>query len=320
MNEILCYLLGLILFILIAIKIYIKLTTGKCRSTNQMNGKVVIITGGNSGIGKATAMDLAARGAKVILACRNLKTAEKTKEEIIKRTKNSNIIVKQLDLESLRSVREFSKYIHETENCIHVLINNAGSAIRGNRLTEDQLAVTMQVNHFGPFLLTNLLLDLLKKASPSRIITVSSMLHRYAKLDLTKIKTGYDTDFITYCNSKLCNILMANEFARRLEGTFVTSNSLHPGAVNTYLFQHRPFIFRSIIEFFASIYFKTVEEGAQTSIYLAVSDDVKYISGEYYEDCIDSKILNQGKDEALAKKLWEISEEAVQLQPHEIHL
>lgn len=82
------------------------------------------------------------------------------------------------------------------------------------------------------------------------------MLHRYAKLDLSKIKTGYDTDFITYCNSKLCNILMANEFARRLEGTFVTSNSLHPGAVNTYLFQHRPFIFRSIIEFFASIYFK----------------------------------------------------------------
>ncbi|XP_044739952.1 retinol dehydrogenase 13-like, partial [Chrysoperla carnea] len=173
----------IVITILFVLKIFLIVTTGRCTSKQKLNGKTVIVTGANAGIGKEAAIDLAARGARVILGCRNLTLAESTKEEIISKTGNTNIIVYPLDFESLSSVRKFSKLVHESENRLDVLINNAGAVGLGNKTTEDGLHILMQVNHFGPFLLTNLLLDLLKQSAPSRIVNVSSFLYKFAILD-----------------------------------------------------------------------------------------------------------------------------------------
>ena len=212
---------------------------GVCKSKRRMDGKTVIVTGANTGIGKATALDLANRGARVIVAARDEKKATIAVDDIKKKTNNQNVIFKKLDLASLASVRQFSKEILQEEEHIDVLINNAGVMYPPYTLTEDGFELQFGVNHLGHFLLTNLLLDRIKQSTPSRIVTLSSIRHTSGYLDFEDMMWSKEYDRIAaYGRSKLANIMFTRELAKQLEGTGVTTYSLHPGSVNTELARH----------------------------------------------------------------------------------
>ncbi|KAM6970458.1 retinol dehydrogenase 12-like [Aplochiton taeniatus] len=200
-----------------------------------MDGRTVIITGGNTGIGKATALHLASRGARIILACRNQAKAEDAIKHIQRETGSTDLVFMKLDLGSLRSVRAFAETFLKTEDRLDLLINNAG--LVGDGRTEDGYGVQLGVNHLGHFLLTCLLLDRLKRGTGSRIVTLSSMAYRWGHVDFDTLITKKDLGtgryswqfFKAYCNSKLCNVLFTHELAKRLKGTNVTCYSVHPG-------------------------------------------------------------------------------------------
>ena len=203
---------------------------GKYKKDTKIDGKVVVITGANSGIGKETAVDLAKRGGKIYIACRDIKRGEEALMEIKERSGSDKIYFLQLDLASLDSVREFSRKFHELENQLHILINNAGIMACAKGKTKDGFELHIGTNHLGHFLLTNLLLDLLKATAPSRVVVVSSLFHIAGKI--RKNDLNFDKFYFrwfAYGSSKLANILFSNELANRLEGTGVTVNSLHPG-------------------------------------------------------------------------------------------
>lgn len=202
----------------------------------RIDGKVVIVTGANSGIGKETAIDLARRGGKIYIACRDMKRGEDALKEIKERSESQNVYLLQLDLSSMESIRQFSKKFHELEAQLHVLINNAGVMAIPRATTKDGFEMQIGTNHMGHFLLTNLLLDLLKQSAPSRVVVVSSLFHWYGRInreDLNSEKSYWR--WIAYGQSKLANILFTRELARRLEGSGVTANAVHPGAVRTEL-------------------------------------------------------------------------------------
>ncbi|XP_052749303.1 retinol dehydrogenase 13-like [Galleria mellonella] len=299
--------------IVVSVKIYQKLTCGICRSSAHMVGKVVIVTGANSGIGFETAKDLANRGARVILACRSVSRATAAKQIIVKETGNKDIHIQQLDLKSLRSVREFCEQIKKTEKRLDVLINNAGAGGLGNYTTDDGLHVGMQVNFFASFLLTCQLVPLLKSSAPSRIINVSSMIHKYAELDFDNLNMEkYWSDYQVYANSKLFINLMTLELSNRLKGTDVTVNALHPGVAATNLFRNIPNAFiRQLVERTLGFMFQTPWEASQTSIYLAVSPEVADVSGRYFSDCREKEPSKLSQNHELAKKLWIESEKLV---------
>lgn len=306
-------LVAIVIVIVFIVKVYQKLTVGICRSSAHMVGKVVLITGGNSGIGLETAIDLASRGAKVIIACRNVRRGNVAKEEIIKASGNKDIHCRQLDLASLDSVREFCKEINRTEKRLDVLINNAGAGGLGNYKTADGLHVGMQVNFFAPFLLTCLLVPLLKASAPSRIVNVSSMIHKYGELDFDNLNMEkYWSDTLVYANSKLFLNLMTLELSQRLKDTDVTVNALHPGVAATNIFRNIPSsIIRKIVEKSIGFLFQTPWEAAQTSIYLSVAPEVSEINGKYFSDCKQKKPSNLSQDRELAKRLWTESEKLV---------
>lgn len=315
-NMILSFLI-LNIVIVITLKLYSKLTCGICKYSGHLVGKVVIITGANAGIGFETAMDLAQRGAKVLMACRNENLAINACRRIIEYTGNQHVYYRHLDLASFKSVREFALHIIETEKRLDILINNAG-AYRVERMkTEDGMLLTMQTNHLGPFLLTNLLLPLLKNTAPSRIINVSSYLHVHGTVDvddlnMNKVDDKQYTAFKAYSNTKLCNVLMTTELCKRLQGTGVTVNCLHPGVVATEIMTDSNFLYNLVLKVLRK-FSKTPWEGAQTSIYLAVSPDIEDISGNYFSDCKESRFSNLAADCELARRLWKKSEELVEL-------
>lgn len=203
---------------------------GQFKKTTRIDGKVVVITGANSGIGKETAIDLARRGGKVYIACRDVKRGEDALKEIMEKSESNDVHFLQLDLASMDSIREFCKKFHELECQLHILINNAGIMACPKATTKDGFEIQLGTNHLGHFLLTNLLLDLLKAAAPSRVVVVSSILHRIGRIkkdDLNSEKSYWK--WFVYGQSKLANILFTRELAKRLEGTKVTANCLHPG-------------------------------------------------------------------------------------------
>ncbi|GFT96551.1 hypothetical protein NPIL_445621 [Nephila pilipes] len=276
-----------------------------------MEGKVIIVTGANSGIGFETAKDLAARKGRVILACRDLNRGQKATESIIKATGNNNVVFRRLDLSSLNSVRQFASEIKKTEERLDVLIHNAGvTPSPGKHLTEDKLELQFATNHFGPFLLTHLLLDLMKNSAPSRIVVVSSITHHLASLDLNNLNCEKNTrhPFWIYCSTKLANILFVRELAKRLQGTGVTVNALHPGGVKTAIARNSQGIIKYFIIPVVYFFLKDSVSGAQTSIYLAVSDEVKNTTGQYFVDCKPAWISRLARDETKAKLLWNLSE------------
>lgn len=205
-----------------------------CRSKERLDGKTVIVTGGNTGIGKATAEELSERGARVILACRDMVKGRSVMEEIKEKTGNNNLAVRKLDLASCKSIRAFAEQILREEPHIDILINNAGVMFVPYQLTEDGFELTFGVNHLGHFLLTNLLLDRIKASAPSRILVVASLGHLVGYLDFGDMmwKKRYNSQ-LAYARSKLANIMFVKELGKRLVGTGVTVCSLHPGTINT---------------------------------------------------------------------------------------
>lgn len=297
---------------LIIVWCYFKFSRRTCKFKEKLVGKVVIVTGSNSGIGFETAKDLAQRGARVILACRNIERAVYAKEKIIASSGNADIHVHHLDLESFTSIRNFADNIYESQKRLDILINNAGNYWTENKKTDDGLLVGMQVNYFGPFLLTSLLLPLLKKSAPSRIINVSSFLYSLGRIDFEDLnmEKRYDKHQV-YWNAKLCTMLTTTELDRKLKGTGVTVNCLHPGVVNTEIIGKVTNVFIRTILKGLRPFFKDPWEGAQTSIYLAVSPEIEKVSGKYFKDCRLAELSPKAQDVDVARKLWDISEKIV---------
>jgi retinol dehydrogenase-14 len=277
----------------------------------EMSNKTVIITGANCGIGKATAVELAKRHARVILACRNKEKANSAISDIRRITSNGELVFRHLDLESFKSIREFCSEIVENETQLDALINNAAVMNHPYRQTEDNLEIHMSVNHFGNFLLTNLLLDLLKKSSAGRIIFVSSALHKYGKVNME--------DFIgqqkkPYADSKLANVYFARELAHRLQGTGVAVHTMHPGMVNTELSRYSVApVLKFIVNPLKYLLLPSAEVGCQGIVRLMV-DDLQDDTGKYYGKTGEEEEWPKiSSDRAIWKKMWEISDKLTRL-------
>ncbi|GFY64258.1 hypothetical protein TNIN_149071 [Trichonephila inaurata madagascariensis] len=285
------------------------------QSNVKLNGKTVVITGGNTGIGKETARDLAERGAKVIISCRDIKKGREAAEEIRQEIKDANVIVKQLDLASFSSIQQFAQEIQRSEPQINILINNAGVAVCPKSKTTDGFELQFGVNHLGHFLLTNLLMDKIKASAPARIVNVASAAHFIGDINFGDInmEKNYNA-LMAYCNSKLANILFTRELAKKLEGTGVSTYSLHPGCVHTELSRNISSvngIIGSIYDFVMKLTFMSARKGASTTIYCAVEESLASESGLYYTACRSVQPSTTATDDALAKKLWEFSEDLI---------
>jgi NAD(P)-dependent dehydrogenase (short-subunit alcohol dehydrogenase family) len=270
-----------------------------------MKGKTCMITGANSGIGKATAIGLAKLNATVIMVCRNKDSGEKAREEIVKQSGNESIDLLICDLSSLEQIRNLvDKFKRKYQN-LNVLINNAGLMLKKRSLSFDGFEMNFAVHLLAPFLLTNLLLDVLKRSAPSRVINIASAAHKRAKInfdDLESKNKKYRL-FKEYGISKLAEILFTYELSRRLEGTGVTANALHPGVVNTNLGRDQS----KFSQGFARAFFKSPEKGAITSIYLSSSPEVEGITGKYFVNKQPKPSSEESYNEEYAKRLWKIS-------------
>jgi NAD(P)-dependent dehydrogenase (short-subunit alcohol dehydrogenase family) len=268
--------------------------------STTMQGKICLITGANSGVGKATASELAQMGATVVMVSRNRARGEEAQKEIQAHSGNNDVHLLLADLSSQQSIRQLAEAFQRQFSQLHVLINNAGLFSLGRRETVDGLEMAFAVNYLAPFLLTNLLLDTLKASAPARVINVSSDSHEqgYINMDNLQSKRGYNT-YKIYGQSKLALILFSYELARKLEGTGVTVNALHPGFVSTNIGQSDVGPFLRMI---ASIIFRfgiSPEEGAKTSIYLASSPDVENVTGKYFVKSSPKRSVAISYDESL---------------------
>ncbi|XP_066551821.1 dehydrogenase/reductase SDR family member 13 isoform X2 [Amia ocellicauda] len=272
------------------------------------------LAGGNTGIGKATALDLARRGARVILACRNKQRAEAAVHDIRRDSGNSEVVFMQLDLASLQSVRSFAETFLKTEPRLDLLINNAG--LIGPGRTADGFGMIFGVNHLGHFLLTCLLLERLKEGGASRVVNVSALAHRRGTVDFgilsshKDLVTGQSTlqNIQAYCSSKLCNVLFTRELANRLEGTNATCFSLHPGVIQTEIGRHLSLWQKIVTIPIAKLFFLDAEAGAQTTLHCALQEGIEPLSGRYFSNCAVQEVGAKARDDAVAKKLWEVSE------------
>ncbi|UCC19531.1 MAG: SDR family oxidoreductase [Promethearchaeota archaeon] len=273
----------------------------------NIEGKVCMITGANSGIGKATAIGLAKLNATVIMVCRNKDRGEKAKEEIISLTRNKNIDLLICDLSSQEQIRNLVVKFKEKYQNLHVLINNAGIMLKKRKVSVDGNEMNFAVHLLGPFLLSNLLLDILKKSAPSRIINVASAAHKRAKIDFDDLQSENKkySLFSVYGVSKLAEVLFTYELSRKLEGTGVTVNALHPGVVNTNLGRDMS----KFNQWFGKVFFKSPKKGAETSIYLASSPEVEEITGKYFVNKEPKLSSEESYVEEDAKRLWEICAE-----------
>ena len=274
----------------------------------DMNGKVVMITGANSGIGKETAIELAKMGANVIMVCRSRERGEKALEEIKEMANSEKIELLIADLADQSSIRMMVERFKKSHDKLHVLINNAGVMLTKRTTTSEGYESTFAINHLGHFLLTNLVLDMLKASSPSRIINVSSSAHKFAKLNFDDIDNEQKyRGFRTYANSKLFNILFSYELARRLEGTGVTVNVLHPGTIRTNLGKNNPDKLIKLLFIIFRLFMKGAKKGARTSVYLASSPEVETLNGKYFVNRKQKKSSKISYEQTLQNKLWDIS-------------
>uniref|UniRef100_A0A9J7WVB2 Zgc:112332 n=2 Tax=Cyprinus carpio TaxID=7962 RepID=A0A9J7WVB2_CYPCA len=280
---------------------------GQWSSSVRLDDKTVIITGANTGIGKETVRDLAKRGARVIMACRDLEKAEEARKELMEDSGNQNIVANKLDLSDTKSIRAFAELINKEEKQVNILINNAGIMMCPYSKTANGFEMQFGVNHLGHFLLTYLLLDLLKKSAPSRIINVASVAHTWGSIHLDDINSekGYSPRR-AYGQSKLANILCTRSLAKRLQGSGVTVYSLHPGVVQSELFRNLSKPVQIAVKVF-SPFTKTTIQGAQTTIYCAVEPKLDNESGGYYSDCAPALCSREALDDEMAQKLWELS-------------
>ncbi len=273
-----------------------------------MTGKTVLITGASAGIGKATASELAAGGARVALLCRDLAKAEQARAEIRARTSGAQVDVLALDLRSFASVRACAKEALERYPKIDVLLNNAGVFPPTLRTTADGFEEQIGVNHLGHFLLTNLLFERLATSAPARVVTVSSMMHAGGAIDFASFRAPEKySSFTAYRQSKLANILFANELARRAAGRGVTSNSLHPGGVATEIARDSNFVMRVGMRLVGA----SPEKGARTSVQLASDPALERTTGKYFVSGKEKAPDRAALDESVAKRLWDESAKLV---------
>ena len=268
---------------------------------------MILVTGATSGIGRVAARELAARGAHVILHGRDSERAEQTRRAIIERVPSASVDVMIADLASQAEVRRLAAEVRQRFPGLDVLVNNAGATF-GRRLeTVDGLEMTLALNHLAPFLLTNLLLDLLRRNAPARVVTVASGAHQRSALDFDDLQNrrGY-SGFRVYGQSKLCNLYFTYELARRLEGSGVTANALHPGFVAT-SFGRREGGLMGLLMPIAHRFAISPEEGARTIVYLAASPQVEGVSGRYFFQQRPIASSAESYDAEAARRLWEAS-------------
>ena len=271
-----------------------------------MQGKHILITGGNSGIGKVAATELAQQGATVILACRD---SEKTAAALsqINAVAATPAVNLPVDLANLASVRTLAAAYLARYQRLDVLINNAGIFPAKQRLTDDGFEMQFGVNHLAHFLLTHELMDVLKQSAPSRIVNVTSKLHTKGKLNFDSFK-GFEkySPQVAYNQSKLANVLFSMELAEHLQGSGVTSNCLHPGAVATDIVREMPCLIRKLL----GAMFIAPEKGAKTTIMLASDAALAETTGLYYDQCELAQCSDLAADVALRQRLWQVSAEA----------
>uniref|UniRef100_A0A673C500 Retinol dehydrogenase 12 n=1 Tax=Sphaeramia orbicularis TaxID=375764 RepID=A0A673C500_9TELE len=253
---------------------------GVCTSTARLDGKTVLITGANTGIGKETALDLAVRGARVIMACRDVEKGEEAAASIRAAYSKADVEVRELDLADTCSIRAFAQKFLREVNHLHILINNAGVMMCPYTKTVDGFEMHIGVNHLGHFLLTSLLIGLLKRSAPARIVVVSSLAHNFGWIRFHDLHSqGSYNSGLAYCQSKLANVLFTRELARRLKGTQTHTDTQHMGerTDDPHYTQPHDDIFHRLCNVP-----ETPREGAQTSIYCAVAEELHSISGKHF--------------------------------------
>jgi NAD(P)-dependent dehydrogenase (short-subunit alcohol dehydrogenase family) len=275
-----------------------------------MQGKTVLVTGGNQGIGRATAVALARKGARVVLVARSEEKGQRAVADVQAATGSKEVELLVADLSSLEQVRHAAAEFKRRHDRLHVLVNNAGVVVPSRRVTIDGFEETFAINHLAYFLLTRELLDVLHAAAPARIVNVSSTAHASARMqwdDLQFAQQPY-LQWRAYAQSKLANVLFTYELARRLDPSKVTANVLHPGVIASGFGQ----TYGGATAFFVRLahpFFGTPEAGARTSVYLASSADVAAVTGRYFAKCKAVKSSADSYDQAAQKKLWALSEE-----------
>lgn len=271
----------------------------------QMQGKTVLISGATNGIGKVAAAELAKLGAQIVIIGRNPTKTTDTVREIQTATGNQDVHALVADLSSMAEVRRVAGDFKQQFKRLDVLLNNAGGVFTSRQETVDGYEMTFALNHLSYFLLTAMLLDVLKASAPARIINVASDAHMMGSLDLDNIQKG---GFNAYSQSKLMNIMFTYELARRLEGTGVTANALHPGFVNTGFGRNNTGLMKLAISV-ATLFALKPTDGAKTSVYLASSPDVANVTGKYFDKSKARKSSAASYDEAAQKRLWAVSEQ-----------
>nr|XP_031831551.1 retinol dehydrogenase 13-like [Nomia melanderi] len=279
----------------------------------NLKDKVVIVTGSNTGIGKEVVRNLAKREAKIIMACRDMEKCEEARSEIVLQTQNKYIYCRQCDLASQESIRHFVNQFKTEHSKLHILINNAGIMRCQKRYTTEGIEMQLGVNHMGHFLLTNLLLDVLKTSVPARVVNVSSAAHFKGTIKLKDLNSDINYDPAkAYSQSKLANILFTRELANKLKGTGIAVNAVHPGIVNTEIVRHMKFnqnyFSRLFIKSCMWLFVKTPRKGAQTILYVALEPSLQDVTGVYFSNCKVADISEEAKNDDIARWLWAVSE------------
>lgn len=277
-----------------------------------MKGKVVLVTGATDGIGKITALELARMGATVVVAGRNPEKGAQVVKEIIADTGNNNVELMVADLSSMAEVKQLADTFKRKYDRLDVLVNNAGALFIQRKVTVDGYEMTFALNHLNYFLLTHLLLDVLKASAPARIVNVSSDAHYSGTLDFDDLQHEKSYSRLgVYSDSKLANVVFTFELARRLEGTGVTANVLHPGFVATRFGYNNGWLARLVMTPVHKLFALSPEKGAETSVYLASSPEVEGVSGQYFENSKPKRAKRVAYDQTAWTRLWEESEKLV---------
>ena len=284
---------------------------------DEMTGRICIVTGSNSGIGKQTALALAKMGATIVMVVRNKIRGEKALKEIISQTGNKDVNLMISDLSSMNSIRNFTEEFKKTYSRLDVLINNAGAVFNKRQVTPEGFERTLAVNYLAPFLLTHELLNLLKNSSPSRIINLTSGLAKKGKVDLDDLQSEKNyAGMQVYTNAKLMLILFTYELAKRLEGTRVTANVVMPGFVATNLGKSSGSLRSAILFKLVRPMQISAKKGAQTSVFLASSEEIRTVSGKCFSKKKITITCPLSYDEEIQKLLWDKTQNMLGLATH----
>jgi NAD(P)-dependent dehydrogenase (short-subunit alcohol dehydrogenase family) len=278
-----------------------------------MKGKICMVTGANSGIGKVVALELAKTGATVIMVCRDQGRGEAARSEIVASSGNESIELMLADLSVQASIRELARDFRKNDRPLHVLVNNAGALFMKRQVSADGLEMTLALNHLGYFLLTHLLQDVIKTSGQARIVNVASGAHWRSSVRFDDLQREREYRFMeVYGQSKLANILFTYELARRLDGGGVTANCLHPGLVGTNLAKNNGVIVR-IGTALMKPFVLSPEKGAETAVYLATSPEVEGLTGKYFVEKTVVQSSPESNDSGVAQRLWQVSEELTRI-------